>query len=94
MKKHAWDTWRKPAGEEGRLWLKDDLPKSLPEARIFLYEYGSRIFSGKYETFLDAGNELLDSLRGKRRTVRSPGLDSLADPSVSLLTALRTPAAH
>lgn len=27
---HAWDTWRKPAGPAGRLWLRDDLPKVAP----------------------------------------------------------------
>ncbi|KAI0419146.1 hypothetical protein F5X98DRAFT_335341 [Xylaria grammica] len=67
VKQHAWDTWRKPSGQQGRLWLRDDLSQSLPEARIFLYEFDSRIFSHNHDTFWDAGNELLDCLRGKRR---------------------------
>ncbi|KAH7175225.1 hypothetical protein EDB81DRAFT_769464 [Dactylonectria macrodidyma] len=69
VKQHAWDTWTKPDAEEakGRLWLRDDLPNTLKDARIFLYEYDSRIFSGKREAFWDAGNEFLDRLRGKRR---------------------------
>ncbi|KAI1197061.1 hypothetical protein F5X97DRAFT_334208 [Nemania serpens] len=70
VKEHAWDTWRKPSGQQGRLWLRDDLPQSLPEARIFLYEFDSRIFANKHETFWDAGNEFLDCLRGKRRSDR------------------------
>jgi len=38
---HAWDTWRKPSGPQGRLWLRNGLPQQLPESRIFLYEYNS-----------------------------------------------------
>jgi hypothetical protein len=71
-KQHAWDTWTKKCSDkkEGALWLRDDLPKALPDARIFLYEYNSRVFSGRHETFWDAANELLDCMRGKRRQVR------------------------
>lgn len=35
---HAWDSWRKPAGNNGRIWLKDDLPKGYTaQARIFIW---------------------------------------------------------
>ncbi|KGO58308.1 hypothetical protein PEX2_068180 [Penicillium expansum] len=44
---HAWDTWRTPSGNSGRLWLRDDLPSSVPESRIFLYEYDARAVYGK-----------------------------------------------
>ncbi|KAJ0119942.1 hypothetical protein J7T55_000792 [Diaporthe amygdali] len=51
VKDHAWDTWRKPDGASGKLWMRDDLPTSLPDARILLYEYDSRVFSGTHALF-------------------------------------------
>jgi hypothetical protein len=69
VKQHAWDTWRKPGGEDGKLWLRDNLPNALPDARVFLYEYDTRIFSGQKHNFLDAANELLARLIAKRRNV-------------------------
>jgi pimeloyl-ACP methyl ester carboxylesterase len=60
---HAWDTWRTPAGPQGRLWLRDDLPQSIPESRIFLYEYKSTAAYGKSrDTFIDKANELLEQI--------------------------------
>ncbi|KAF7173966.1 hypothetical protein CNMCM6106_008069 [Aspergillus hiratsukae] len=68
MADHAWDTWRKPSGEKGRLWLRDDLPKALPESRIFLYEYDSTAVYGKDKsTFMDKANNLLEWIRVKRQ---------------------------
>ncbi|KAI1172154.1 hypothetical protein F4777DRAFT_524116 [Nemania sp. FL0916] len=65
---HAWDTWRTPAGPAGRLWLRDDLPQQLPEARIFLYQYNSTTVYGKDKsTFVDKANAFLESIRLKRR---------------------------
>ncbi|KAK1756155.1 hypothetical protein QBC47DRAFT_401053 [Echria macrotheca] len=61
-KRHAWETWT--AGD--KLWLRDELPKSFPDARVYLYEYDSRVFSNK-PTFSTAANELLDKLTGARR---------------------------
>lgn len=64
---HARDTWQKPTGPQGHLWLRDDLPKQLPEARIFLYEYNSTAVFGKDKsTFIDKANELLEAIRIKR----------------------------
>ncbi|SCO86051.1 uncharacterized protein FRV6_10178 [Fusarium oxysporum] len=37
--KHAFDTWRTPSGQKGRLWLQQDLPAHIPDSRIFLYQY-------------------------------------------------------
>ena len=66
---HAWNTWRKPSGD-GRLWLQDDLPTHMPEARIFLYEYNSRlIYGGDKSRFVDKANDLLEALRGERKKV-------------------------
>ena len=57
---HAWDTWRKPAGTQGRLWLRDDLPQ-------YLYEYNSTAVYGKdRSTFIDKANEFLEAIRTKR----------------------------
>jgi alpha-beta hydrolase superfamily lysophospholipase len=64
---HAWNTWREPQVDKGRLWLRDDLPKSAPNARIFLYEYDSTAVYGiDRSTFIDKANELLEAIRIKR----------------------------
>jgi hypothetical protein len=68
----AWDTWRKPAGPHGRLWLRDDLPQYFPESRIFLCGYNSTLAYGKNrDIFAGKANELLEAIRLERRGVRS-----------------------
>lgn len=66
---HAWDTWRKPAGDQGRLWLKDDLPERYTtQARIFLWVYNSTLVYGRDRgQFIDKANDLLEALRIERR---------------------------
>ena len=65
---HAWDTWRKPTGPKGRLWLRDDLPQHAPEARILLYEYNATdVFGNDRSTFIDKANEFLEAIRIKRK---------------------------
>lgn len=66
---HAWDTWRTPAGDDGRIWLKDDLPKRYTsQARIFLWVYNSTLVYGKDRgQFIDKANDLLEALRIERR---------------------------
>lgn len=67
---HAWDTWRKPAGPTGRLWLRDGLPKFAPRSRIFLYEYNSSlVYGGDKGRFIDKANDLLEALRADRKKV-------------------------
>ncbi|PVH70814.1 hypothetical protein DL98DRAFT_521398, partial [Cadophora sp. DSE1049] len=69
---HAWDTWRKPSGPEGHLWLRDELPQHVPETRIFLYEYNSTAVYGKdRDTFIGKANELLEAIRIERRGTES-----------------------
>ncbi|ETS73696.1 hypothetical protein PFICI_14642 [Pestalotiopsis fici W106-1] len=64
---HAFDTWRTPAGETGRLWLRDDLPCVLPDTRICLYEYNATAVYGKdRDTFVGKANELLEAIRIER----------------------------
>jgi pimeloyl-ACP methyl ester carboxylesterase len=69
---HAWDTWRKPSGPQGRLWLRDDLHRYVSETRIFLYEYNSTAVYGKdRDTFIDKANELLEAIRIERYGIES-----------------------
>jgi len=69
---HAWDTWRRPSGLQGRLWLRDDLPQHVPETRIFLYEYNSTAVYGKdRDTFIGKANELLEAIRIERDDMES-----------------------
>ena len=49
------------------MWLRDDLPKTTPDARIFLYEYdSSAVYGNDQGTFVDKANELLNAIRVKR----------------------------
>jgi hypothetical protein len=69
---HAWDTWRTPAGPDGRLWLRDDLPQHLPDARVFLYEYNATAVYGRdRDTFVGKANELLEAIRIERDDVEA-----------------------
>lgn len=67
---HAFDTWRKPQGEGGTLWLRDPLSSTLPRARILLYEYNSSpAFGSSKEQFVHQANDLLENVRIERRKV-------------------------
>ena len=68
---HAWSTWQTPEPEK-RLWLRDDLPKLLPESRIFLYEYNATVVYGRdRNTFVGKANELLEAIRIERHDIES-----------------------
>ena len=68
---HAFDTWRTPAGKDGRLWLQHDIPSDAPSARIFLYEYNSKmVYGGTKGDFVDTANQFLDALYHERKNVR------------------------
>jgi len=72
---HAWDTWRKPDGPRGRLWLRDDLPQYVSESRIFLYEYNSTaVYGADRSTFIDKANEFLEAVRTKRKDAEDRSL--------------------
>ena len=63
-------TWRKPQGAGGNLWLRDNLPQAIPNARVFLYEYeSSTAFGSTKERFVYQANDLLENLRIERRKV-------------------------
>lgn len=64
---HAYDTWRKPKGEGGGLWLRDELPKAIPDARIFLYQYDSSpAFGTSKDLFVHQANDMLERVHVKR----------------------------
>ena len=68
---HAFDTWRKPKGNDGKLWLRDYLPKDVPNARIFLYKYNSNpVFGATKERFVHQANDLLEGIHIERIEVR------------------------
>ncbi|MCJ1306785.1 hypothetical protein MMC25_000428 [Agyrium rufum] len=76
-KEHAFDTWRKPAGPNGRLWLRDDLKDFASQARIFLWEYNSRlVWGGDKSSFVDKGDGLLAALHAKRMKALINALNS------------------
>ena len=67
---YAWETWRKPPAEKGRLWLRDDLPRYAPYARNFLYQYNFKlVYGGDKAQFIDKANDLLEALRMERKKV-------------------------
>jgi hypothetical protein len=69
---HARDTWRTPPGSEGRLWLREDLPRHVPDSRIFLYQYNATAVYGKdRDTFVGKANELLEAIRIERDKAES-----------------------
>ncbi|RKK23581.1 hypothetical protein BFJ67_g17092, partial [Fusarium oxysporum f. sp. cepae] len=69
---HAWDTWRTPSGPSGRLWLRDDLPQHLPDARIFLYEYSATaVYEMGRGAFVREANDLLEAISRNREGVAS-----------------------
>ena len=78
---HALDTWRKPKGPAGTLWLQDTLPEVLPNARVFLYEYeSSPAFGSTKERFVYQANDLLENIRIERRKVGRREADNMREP--------------
>ncbi len=60
----AYSSWEH---ENGTLWLRDLLPKSIPGARIFTYGYPSKLFFNKSVAGIrDYSQRLLSSLIGVR----------------------------
>ena len=61
----AYDTW---THENGKLWLRDFLPKDIPGARVFSFGYPAEVFcslgTGNLDTF---GRSLLERLKRERR---------------------------
>ncbi|KAH8699434.1 hypothetical protein GQ44DRAFT_718113 [Phaeosphaeriaceae sp. PMI808] len=65
---HAFHTWT-AVDKDGneRLWLSQDLPKLLPRARIFLYEYNSfPALTESKQRFIHEGSKLLACLDNER----------------------------
>ncbi|KAF5600908.1 NB-ARC domain-containing protein [Fusarium pseudoanthophilum] len=66
--KHAFDTWRTPSGQKGRLWLQQDLPDHTPNSRIFLYQYNTTAAYGQgHDGFHSKADNLLEAINIERR---------------------------
>ncbi|KAF5671090.1 NB-ARC domain-containing protein, partial [Fusarium circinatum] len=66
--KHAFDTWRTPSGQKGRLWLQHDLPDHVPDSRIFLYQYNTTAAYGQgLEDLRSKADILLEVINIERR---------------------------
>ncbi|KAF5562157.1 hypothetical protein FNAPI_3327 [Fusarium napiforme] len=66
--KHAFDTWRTPSGQKGRLWLQHDLPDHIPDSRIFLYQYNTTAAYGQgHDGFHSKADNLLEAINIERR---------------------------
>lgn len=60
---HAEDTWT--AGD--KLWLRDFLPKQVPQARVFLYGYNANVvFKTATAGVREQATILLDQIANKR----------------------------
>jgi hypothetical protein len=65
--KHAFDTWRTPSGQKGRLWLQQDLPAHIPDSRIFLYQYDATPTYGRgLGDFRSKADNLLEVISNER----------------------------
>lgn len=64
---HGWNTWRSPPSNDGYLWLRDSLPKTLPTARVMMYTYNSSpVFGSGKGRFIGEASQLLETLFVKR----------------------------
>ncbi|KAF5585844.1 uncharacterized protein FSUBG_12303 [Fusarium subglutinans] len=66
--KHAFDTWRTPSDQKGRLWLQHDLPNHIPDSRIFLYQYyTTATYCQGLDDFRSKADNLLEAINIERR---------------------------
>jgi hypothetical protein len=66
---HALETWSKPKGGQGELWLRDRLAFTLPSARIFIAEYDSNPIFGNKDRFFRQADTLLEEILIKREDI-------------------------
>jgi hypothetical protein len=86
VRNHAWDTWCQPPGPSGRLWLRDELPRQLPGARIFIYEYEtSVVYGGDLDTFINEARDFLEALIEQRQNMETRSILFLGHGSGVLL---------
>lgn len=65
---HPYKTWT----QKDKLWLRDFVPQTVPEARILTYGYNSAIaFSGSTSGIDEFARTLLERLRHKRRVYKN-----------------------
>ncbi|KAH8682825.1 hypothetical protein BGZ60DRAFT_398796 [Tricladium varicosporioides] len=66
---HAINTWTKKRGGSNRIWLQDDLPRDMPDARVLLYEYDSfPVLTSTKTRFVHQASDLLYCLDMERDT--------------------------
>ena len=71
MDTHGYDTWRKPEGDGGHLWLADELPKRLPRARVMLEYYDSSPLSfTRRESVIQQAKGILDDIWLERQDIK------------------------
>ncbi|KAL9110530.1 MAG: hypothetical protein Q9227_004888 [Pyrenula ochraceoflavens] len=80
---HAFETWSRPKGGKGDLWLRDQLPITLPHARIFIAVYDSQPVFGNKDRFFRQANTLLEEILMKRDEI-----DDVKRPIVLLAHSL------
>ena len=62
------------------LWLRDYLPQSTPNARVFIYGYNSNpAFAASKERFIYHANDLLERLHNARDIVRPVGFGAVQE---------------
>jgi hypothetical protein len=70
---HARETWSKPKGGKGQLWLQDRLAATLPNARIFYAVYDSGPVFGNKDRFFHQASTLLEEITIKREDISVRG---------------------
>lgn len=71
-KDHAFKTWAK----NGHCWLRDNLPADLPNARVFIYEYGSfPVMSDQKQRLVYEALDLLNLIDSHRDDEKPVGVE-------------------
>ena len=72
---HAYGSWS--GGDPKRMWLRDFLSEDLPECRVMIYGYNSKLSSPGLHTIADFGKRLREELL---RVRRSDQVDFISSP--------------
>ena len=64
---HAYGSWQ-GNGNLGQMWLRDFCSKDLPQCRMMIYGYNSKLLSNGVDTILDYGQELMEELKKIQNT--------------------------
>lgn len=81
-------TWTKKAGQEEVMWLRDLLPKFVPQARIATFSYRSDWYTwkkGAKTSIRELGQQLLTALHGDRQGIK------VRESKSGILSLLKSP---